>query len=134
MFIKIYTFFIRNEKCFLNAILTFENPKCFLIQGCIFYVNILHFPIFVSLIFSRYSTFSYKQRSFFQRFSQNCQVFHCCDPYFGLNRGKHNNLPRFRTKLIFFSQNFDFSLEKYAKKFVVKAAFVLHFPIFQRSF
>ena len=37
-----------------------ENMIHLFIQGCIFYVNILHFPIFVSLIFSRYSTFSYK--------------------------------------------------------------------------
>ena len=84
-------------------------------QGCIFYVNILHFPIFVSLIFSRYSTFSYKQRSFFQRISKNCKVSHYCAPYFGLNRGKHNNLPRFRTKLEFFLKILIFRLKNMRK-------------------
>ena len=35
-------------------------------QECIFSVNILHFPIFVSLIFSLYSTFSKNRVNFFQ--------------------------------------------------------------------
>ena len=59
---------------------------------------------------------------------QNLLNFSLFWSLFGLNRGKHNNLPRFRTKSDFFSK-FWFFAWKICEKIVVKLAYVLHFPI-----